>query len=204
MIEYDTYIIDQNKANDRISDMNCFWMATDVDNPENLFENSEERHGKFSNYDGLRLYYIGVGGHDNSKTRFRRYTGNGKRPLLDEHDFSRSEYLLEPNETYHIVIVAFDNFIQYYRNGDKMIDFYDEHPYTKGHFGLRTVNNHMTVDNFKVYKLAGSGFLFSPLQARKERNTNAKTKRLNFFMSFCFIRILTFLKGQKYGRRAGI
>jgi len=153
MIEYDTYIISNGGENDRVSDMNCFWMATDVENPENLFKNSSNRHGKFSNYDSLRLYYMGVGGHDNSKTRFRRYIGNGERPLLAEHDFSNSAYLLEPNKKYQIRIVAYNNRIQYYRNGMKMIDLYDDHPYTKGHFGFRTVKNHMTIDNFKVYRL---------------------------------------------------
>ncbi|WP_051941846.1 DUF6250 domain-containing protein [Maribacter forsetii] len=153
MIEYDTYIISDGGKNDRVSDMNCFWMATDMEHPDDLFKNSAKRHGKFSNYDGLRLYYMGVGGHDNSKTRFRRYVGNGDRPLLDEHDFSKSEFLLQPNTTYHIRIIAYNNVIQYYRNGVKMIDLYDADPYTKGHFGFRTVKNHMTIDNFKVYRL---------------------------------------------------
>jgi len=153
MIEYDTYMISNGGENDRVSDMNCFWMAIDVENPENLFKNSAIRHGKFSNYDSLRLYYMGVGGHDNSKTRFRRYVGNGERPLLEEHDFSTSAYLLEPNKTYHIRIIAYNNMIQYYRNGVKMIDLYDDNPYTNGYFGFRTVKNHMTIDNFRVYKL---------------------------------------------------
>ena len=133
--------------------MNCFWMATDVENPENLFAESASRHGKFSNYDNLRLYYMGVGGHDNTKTRFRRYIGNGERPLLKEHDFTKNEYLLESNKNYHIRIIAYNNLIQYYRNGVKMIDLYDDNPYTSGYFGFRTVNNHMTIDNFKVYRL---------------------------------------------------
>lgn len=153
MIEYDTYIIDQDGPNDRVSDMNCFWMAKDPENPDNLFANSEKRHGKFSNYDSLRLYYMGVGGHDNSKTRFRRYTGNGERPLLPEHDLSDPKYLIKPNTVNHIRIIAFNDIIQYYRNGEKMINFKDDNPYTSGYFGFRTVNNHMTVDNFKVYQL---------------------------------------------------
>lgn len=153
MIEYDTYIISDGGENDRVSDMNCFWMATDMDHPDDIFENSTKRQGKFPNYDSLRLYYMGVGGHDNSKTRFRRYVGNGDRPLLEEHDFTKSDYLLEANKTYHIKIIAYNNVIQYYRDGEKMIDLYDENPYTKGYFGFRTVKNHMTIDNFKVYRL---------------------------------------------------
>ncbi len=153
MITYDAYVIDNEGPQDRVSDLNCFWMAQDMEYPDNLFANSSERGGKFSNYDGLRLYYMGVGGHDNSKTRFRRYTGDGNRPLLPEHDLSAQKYLIKPNTTTQIKIVAFDGIIQYYRDGDLIIDFYDPNPYKSGHFGFRTVNNHMTVDNFKVFEL---------------------------------------------------
>lgn len=154
MIEYDAYIIKNGGTNDRVSDMNCFWMAKDMGNPEDIFENSAKRGGKFSNYDGLRLYYMGVGGHDNSKTRFRRYVGNGERPLLPEHDYTNPDFLLTANQPYQIRIIAFKNHIQYYRNGVLMVNLYDDKPYISGYFGFRTVNNHMTLDNFKVYKLS--------------------------------------------------
>ncbi len=153
MIQYDAYVIDQDGPQDRVSDLNCFWMAKDLENPDNLFANSEKRGGKFSNYDGLRLYYMGVGGHDNTKTRFRRYTGRGERPLLPEHDLSEPKYLISPNKVTTIKIIAYNHIIQYYRDGQCIINFYDPEPYTSGYFGLRTVNNHMTVDNFKVFRL---------------------------------------------------
>ena len=153
LIEYDTFIVKNDGPQDRVSDMNCFWMAKDMDNPNSLFRNSEKRGGKFSNYDALRLYYMGVGGNDNATTRFRRYVGNGERPLLPEHDFANPEFMLTPNQVYHIKIIAFDNIIQFYRNDVLMVDFFDDAPYTSGFFGFRTVNNHMTIDNFKVYQL---------------------------------------------------
>lgn len=153
MIEYDAFVINENGPQDRVSDLNCFWMAKDPKSMDNLFENSERRGGKFSNYDSLRLYYMGVGGHFNTKTRFRRYKGNGERPLLPEHDLSDSKYLLTANELCHIRIIAYEGYVQYYRNNELLSDFVDKDPYTSGHFGFRTVNNHMTVDNFKVYKL---------------------------------------------------
>ena len=34
-----------------------------------------------------------------------------------------------------------------------MINFEDKNPYTSGYFGFRTVNNHLTIDNFRVYQL---------------------------------------------------
>ena len=153
MIEYDAFVIGKGGSQDRVSDLNCFWMAKDMEHPNNLFENSKKRGGKFSNYDSLRLYYMGVGGHDNSKTRFRRYVGNGERPLLPEYDFSDQKYLIQPNKITKIKIIAFNGIIQYYRDGECIIDFYDPNPYTSGHFGFRTVNNHMAIDNFKVSEL---------------------------------------------------
>lgn len=153
IIEYNVVIIQNGGLNDRVSDLNCFWMATDPKNPGNLFANSAQRKGKFSNYDSLQLYYMGVGGNHNKTTRFRRYTGTGERPLLPEHDLSDSKYMLEPNKTYHIKIVANNGIIQYYRNGELFSNYKDEAPYTSGYFGFRTVKNHMTVDDFKVYQI---------------------------------------------------
>lgn len=154
MIEYDVELIQKGGKNDRVSDLNCFWMATDPENPNNLFANSEKRGGKFSNYDSLQLYYMGVGGNDNKTTRFRRYVGNGERPLLPEHDLKEAKYMLEGNKKYHIKIIANQGTIEYHRDEQLLAKFEDTAPYTKGHFGFRTVKNHMTVDNFRVYKLS--------------------------------------------------
>ncbi len=153
IITYDVVVIGENGPQDRVSDLNCFWMATDPENPTNLFANSEKRGGKFTNYNSLKLYYMGVGGHFNTKTRFRRYVGNGERPLLPEHDLTDTTYLLEANKQYSIKIVAHNGIIQYYRDDKLFVSFLDENPYNEGFFGFRTVNNHMTVDNFKVYQI---------------------------------------------------
>lgn len=153
MIEYDVFIIKDGGPQDRVSDLNCFWMAMDPKNPDNLFENGGKRGGKFSNYDSLKLYYTGMGGHDNTKTRFRRYVGNGEKPLLPEHDLTDSKYLLQANTPYTIRIISSGGTVQYYRDDLLVFDFEDSDPYTSGHFGFRTVNNHMTIDNFKVYQL---------------------------------------------------
>ena len=45
------------------------------------------------------------------------------------------------------------NRIAYVRDGEVIYDVHDPDPYTDGWFGLRTVNNHMTIDNFRVYRL---------------------------------------------------
>lgn len=51
----------------RVSDLNCFWMASDPGRPDDLFGPGHGRTGKFSTYDPLKTYYVGYGG-----TRTRR------------------------------------------------------------------------------------------------------------------------------------
>ena len=153
MITYEAYVIDEGGPQDRVSDLNCFWMAKDMENPDDFFANSNKRGGKFSNYDHLRLYYMGVGGHDNTKTRFRRYSGDGERPLLPQNDLSKEKYLITPNTLTQIKIIAYNGIIKYYRDGNLIVEFNDPNAYSSGYFGFRTVNNHMTIDNFKVYSL---------------------------------------------------
>ncbi|MCG8580191.1 MAG: DUF1080 domain-containing protein [Bacteroidales bacterium] len=152
IIEYDATVINKGGKNDRVSDLNCFWMATDMNN-EDFFVHSDKRGGKFQNYHDLKLYYVGLGGHNNTKTRFRRYAGGGERPCLPEHDLSDEAFLITPNANNHIRIVVYNKHIQYYRNGQLIYDFEDQMPYSEGYFGIRTYKNHMTVDNFKVYSL---------------------------------------------------
>ena len=86
LIEYEATMIQQGGPNDRVSDLNCFWMAVDPQHPEDIFINSKERGGDFKKYDALRLYYVGYGANENKTTRLRRYPGDGSKPLLPEHD----------------------------------------------------------------------------------------------------------------------
>jgi hypothetical protein len=153
MIEYDVTILQQGGAFDRVSDLNCFWMAIDPENPEDLFVNSQKRGGLFRNYDSLRLYYVGYGANNNTTTRFRRYGGDGSRTLLPEHDLSDKRFMLEPNKTMKIQIIADGGTIRYLRDGEVIYDFEDPSPFTEGWFGFRTVENHMQIDNFKVFRL---------------------------------------------------
>lgn len=149
LIEYDVTVINKGGTNDRVSDLNQFWMALDPVNT-NLFT----RDGKFTEYDNLRLYYVGMGGNNNSTTRFRRYPGGGERPLLAE--YTDPEFLLQPNTDYHIEIICFKGLTQFIVNGEVYFNFRDPDPLVEGNFGFRTVRNHETIDNFKVYRLVES------------------------------------------------
>ena len=153
LIEYEAVVVDSGGVNDRVSDLNCFWMAMDLDHPGDFFASSEKRKGIFQNYHELKLYYVGLGGHDNSKTRFRRYAGGGERPVLPEHDLSNEAYLIQANKVNRIQLLVYKQHIQYYYNGVLVFDIEDPEPYHEGYFGIRTYKNHMRVDNLKVYRL---------------------------------------------------
>ncbi len=152
MIQYEATMIRRGGANDRVSDLNGFWMASDARSPQNLF--ATRRSGKFADYNQLRAYYVGQGGNSNTTTRFRRYIGDPElRPLLPEHDLASGEVLLKANVSQKIQLVANRRRIQYYNDGRLIFDYQDTLPYTHGHFGVRTTFSHIEVRNFRVYQL---------------------------------------------------
>jgi hypothetical protein len=153
LIEYQARMISANGPNDRVSDLNAFWMATDARSPSDLF--ATVRSGKFADYNRLRTYYVGQGGNGNTTTRFRRYVGDAvERPLLPEHDLRTPDALLQPNVWQTVQLVEFGDRIQYYRDGRLVFDFTDHAPYTRGHFGFRTTASHVELRNFRIYRLA--------------------------------------------------
>jgi len=139
----------------RVSDLNCFWMATDPKSPKDLFAGAK-REGNFSQYHALRLYYVGYGGHNNTKTRFRRYPGGGERPLLSKHDLGDKNVLLKGGATVKIQLVAFGETVRYLRDGEVIFDIRDPKPYREGWFGFRTVNSHLVLDNVRIYRLTAA------------------------------------------------
>lgn len=152
-IEYDAIVIDEGGQFDRVSDLNCFWMSKDPKSPNDFFKNSNEREGKFNNYHELLQYYVGYGGHDNTKTRFRRYNGEMNRPLLPEHDLSDYSYMIIPNTKIHITLSVQNNKVTYMRNSEIIFELKDQDPYLRGYFGIRTVNNHMRISDLKITQL---------------------------------------------------
>lgn len=149
VIEYDATMISAGGPNDRVSDLNCFWMARDARGPDDIF--ATKRSGAFSDYNQLRCYYVGMGGNANTTTRFRRYVGDsGLRPLLPEHDLSDPKFLLEPNRKYKIRLEAIAGRVKFIRDGEVIFDYLDEAPYTSGWFAIRTVKSHLRIENFRV------------------------------------------------------
>jgi hypothetical protein len=152
MIEYQATVIQAGGPNDRLSDLNCFWMATDSRSPGDLFATA--RSGRFADYNQLRTYYVGQGGNGNTTTRFRRYIGSvDTRPLLPEHDLSAPEFLLKPNVAQTIRVIADGSRIEYLRDGKPIFKFDDPNPYTSGYFAFRTTHSHIEFRRFRVYRL---------------------------------------------------
>lgn len=151
-IEYEVTAVAEGGSNDVVSDINCFWMATDSRAPSgNVLERA--RSGAFSDYDELRTYYAGIGGNRNTTSRFRRYIGRrDDRPLLPRHDLSAPEDLIEPNRRYRIRLIAAGRRVALERDGRTMFELIDPEPYTRGHFGLRTTKSHLRVQNFRIFR----------------------------------------------------
>ncbi|WP_457795278.1 DUF6250 domain-containing protein [Horticoccus sp. 23ND18S-11] len=149
-ISYDVTVVTQGGPQDRVSDLNCFWMAVDPRSTAAPFAPGQARSGKFSDYDSLHTYYVGYGGNNNSTTRFRRYDGTVARPLLPEHDLRDQKFLLEGNRTYHIRLVARDGVAEFWRDGERIFAFRDPAPLVSGWFALRTVRSHLVVSNLVI------------------------------------------------------
>lgn len=153
LIEFEATVVDKGGPNDRVSDFNCFWMATDPEHPDDFFARRSWRGGAFWNYYSLHLYYVGLGGHDNTKTRFRKYHGQADPQPEVIREYTRPPFLIEANKKCRVSIACFKGLVQYFYNGEKLFELLDDQSLSEGYFGFRTVNNHMKIHDFKVYQL---------------------------------------------------
>lgn len=142
-IEYNRTVVVDSGANDRLSDLNQFWMASDPSH-KNLFS----RSGVFESYDTLSLYYVGIGGNTNTTTRFRKYHGDGTKPLLYEHDRK-----LEANHTYRVRTEVIDGVTTVSVDGEELFRYQDPEPLTQGYFGFRSTYSRQAIDNVRIYRL---------------------------------------------------
>ncbi|WP_294612204.1 DUF6250 domain-containing protein [uncultured Bacteroides sp.] len=167
-IEYDACVVNETKE-DRLSDLNCFWMASDPKYPDNLWKREKWRNGIFLNCYSLQLYYLGYGGNHNSTTRFRRYDGNETgitdpkaRPAILK-EYTDAEHLLKANHWYHIKITNENNRVSYYIDGKRLVDFRDAEPLTEGWFGFRSTLSRTRITNFR-YECSSQETTAVPLQ----------------------------------------
>ena len=145
LIEYDRTIIMDSGRNDRLSDLNQFWMVSDPQ--QRMFT----RQGGFREYDTLQMYYVGMGGNYNTTTRMRRYDGQGELKIVGE--YKDSAHLLQPNHTYHIQIKTYNNTSAFIVDGTEYFSFKDDNPLRTGWFAIRSTKSRQTIDNLKIWQL---------------------------------------------------
>jgi hypothetical protein len=154
-ITYQAQAVSEGGPFDRVSDLNCFWMAREADGGSPL---DHPRSGAFADYDTLKTYYVGQGGNTNTSTRFRRYVGRaGDRPMLPQHDHAAADELLTPNRWMTVRLIADGQRIEYWSDGRRLFEHQDPEPYTRGWFALRTTQSHLRVRQFEVFSLLPAG-----------------------------------------------
>jgi hypothetical protein len=150
-ITFEATAVDAGGANDRVSDINTFWMARNRDGAAPF---TQQRSGAFAEYNDLLTYYVGLGGNWNTTTRFRRYIGHAElRPMLPEHDLTSADALLNANQKQTIVLVANANRIEYWRDGVRLLHYDDPAPYTRGWFAIRTTRSHLRIERLRIHRL---------------------------------------------------
>jgi hypothetical protein len=159
-IEYDVLMLGYR-------DLNCFWMATDPNNPDDFFA-ADRADGSFIKYDSLDLYYVGYGANMNTTTRGRKYFDNQK-PVLVEYT-EQPNLLNGENSTYRVRLVQNAGVVEYWIDqndgrGMQQIWHYDDNadsdsngdPYTEGYFGIRGARTHYRIDNVTVTAIPEPG-----------------------------------------------
>lgn len=145
LIRFTRRVVVDGGKNDRLSDLNVFWMATDPKRASPF-----ARSGRFEDYDDLAMYYVGIGGNRNTTTRLRRY-GDGVRALVGE--YTDAAHLLAPNRDYRIEIAVYEGCTRVRVDGADWFVVRDPHPLTQGYFGLRTTWSRQTVDDLTIQRL---------------------------------------------------
>ena len=164
-IQYRACVVMEGGPCDRLSDLNCFWMAsipTPSPTPSLPSETSGDAPpaslgGRFVESYRLQCYYLGYGGNHNTTTRFRRYNGDtlavtdpAHRPAILQ-EYTDSAHLLRPNHWYAIRIeVGADGHTRYFIDGEQLVDYLDPQPLLRGWFAFRTTWSHTRLTAFTV------------------------------------------------------
>jgi hypothetical protein len=144
LIRFKRKIIMENGKNDRLSDCNQFWMASDP-----LQNRMFKREGAFNEYDSMRMYYVGMGGNYNATTRFRRYDGRGEKRVIGE--YTDSLHLLQPNKEYLIEILVKNGVSEFRVDGQTWFSYADPEPLIHGFFAFRSTRSRQEIDDLEIY-----------------------------------------------------
>ncbi len=158
IVEYDAQVVMEGRDSDRLSDLNCFWLASDPQRKD-LWSRQQWRNGIFTRCYSLQMYYLGYGGNYNSTTRFRRYTGDERgidsaayRPAILK-EYTDARHLLLPNHWYHIKIESTNGRTRFYVDGECIVDYLDPTPLQRGWFGFRTTLSRTRITNFQARRV---------------------------------------------------
>ena len=162
MIEYKACVVSEGGSCDRLSDLNCFWMASEAGGRSPL-RGMASRGGRFVESYRLQCYYLGYGGNHNTTTRFRRYDGD-TLAITDEHhrpsilrEYVDTAHLLRPNHWYAVRIEVTPEGegarVRYTIDGERLVDYFDPRPLLRGWFAFRTTWSHTRITDFRIIKL---------------------------------------------------
>ena len=149
-ISYRACMVMEDGPCDRLSDLNCFWMASEP------LKGIAQRGGRFVESYRLKCYYLGYGGNYNTTTRFRRYDGDTlaitdethRPPILQE--YTDSAHLLKPNHWYTVRIeVTANGRTRYFLDDELLVDYLDPRPLQRGWFAFRTTWSHTRLTAFR-------------------------------------------------------
>ena len=155
-VEYDVCIMAE-REDDRVSDMNAFWLASDPA-AKDIWQKADWRSGIFLRCYTLQMYYLGFGGNYNTTTRFRRYDGDERavenaalRPAILK-EYTDSAHLLKGNHWYHIRISSAKGHNRFYVDGEQIVDYADPQQLEEGWFGFRSTLSRFRITSFRCYK----------------------------------------------------
>ena len=157
-ISYRACVVVAGGPCDRLSDLNCFWMASSPLSPNAPLPNSGGvGGGAFLDYYRLQCYYLGYGGNHNTTTRFRRYDGDSlavtdpsRRPAILK-EYTDSAHLLRPNHWYSVRIeVSANGRTRYFIDDELLVDYQDPSPLLHGWFAFRTTWSHTRLTAFRI------------------------------------------------------
>ncbi len=157
-ISYKVKFIMEGGEYDRLSDLNCFWGASDPENPKDIFERSIWRNGEFGKYNTLDLFYVGYGGNHNTTTRFREYRAeflsegmDAVKPVIKEYTDEANR--LKPNVWMNIVIKVKGTQTSYSMNGEEIFSLEIPQGRGDGYFGIRLLESHTIISDFSIKAL---------------------------------------------------
>jgi len=158
-ISYRACVVMEGGPCDRLSDLNCFWMASLPSNPPLAPWRGDggEASGRFVDSYRMQCYYLGYGGNYNTTTRFRRYDGDtlaitdpSRRPAILK-EYTDSTHLLRPNHWYAVRIeMTANGRTRYFIDDELLVDYQDPSPLLHGWFAFRSTWSHTRLTAFRI------------------------------------------------------